>query len=68
VRLHYTHHMPVGTLLIYDGVKVKKTHDSKHHPFPWTSEHGTEYGDEWAASVLDKGEAEMLDDEGADRG
>lgn len=47
--------LPVGTLIEYDDMKVKKTHESAHEPFPWTSEEGTEFSDEWAARAIAAG-------------
>jgi hypothetical protein len=52
---HRTASLPLGTLIEYDGMKVKKTHDSPHEPFPWTSECGTEFSDEWAAQAIADG-------------
>lgn len=47
--------MPVGTVIVHDGERVTKTRKSSQDPFPWVSEYGTEYGDEWAAHRLDEG-------------
>lgn len=47
--------LPVGTLIEYDGMRVKKTHESRREPFPWTTEDGVEFGDEWAANALADG-------------
>lgn len=54
--------MPVGTLIEYDGMKVKKTDSSEHEPFPWTSEIGTPFSDEWAARAIDDG-AEIVEED-----
>jgi hypothetical protein len=50
--------LPVGTVIEpRDGFKVKKTHRSGGEPFPWTSEAGTEFSDEWAARAIAEGAA-----------
>jgi hypothetical protein len=57
-RPYSTAALPVGTLIeAWDGMKVKKTHESAHQPFPWTSETGTEFSDEWAARAIAAGAA-----------
>lgn len=54
-RPHPTSLMPVGTVIDYDGDTWKKTHDSRRESFPWTSETGGEYGDEWMAEMVARG-------------
>ncbi len=47
--------LPVGTVLIFDGDRYTKVKPSKHEPWPWVSEYGTPYGDEWATRAIDDG-------------
>ncbi|RKR92721.1 hypothetical protein BDK92_7199 [Micromonospora pisi] len=54
-RPYWTAALPVGSVIEHDGMTVKKTHDSDREPFPWTSENGTEYDDEWAANAVADG-------------
>ena len=54
-RPYPTAALPIGTLIEHDGMRVKKTHKSSQEPFPWTSEYGTEFSDEWATNALAEG-------------
>lgn len=54
-RPYATALMPVGTVIEHDGETYKKTHESRHEPFPWTTENGCEFGDERMRDLLDDG-------------
>lgn len=47
--------LPVGTVPLHDGDRYTKVKPSKHEPWPWESEHGARYGDEWASRALADG-------------
>jgi hypothetical protein len=49
--------MPVGTVIEHDGTRYRKADTSSRDPFPWITEdgHGSEYGDERMAHLLDDG-------------
>lgn len=55
-RPHRTALMAVGTVIEdAHGVCYRKGTESRHDPFPWTTEYGTPYGDERMAHLLDEG-------------
>lgn len=54
-RPYRTALMPVGTVIEHDGTTYKKTAESRRDPFPWTTELGSEFGDERIAHLLDDG-------------
>ncbi len=47
--------LPVGTVLLHDGARYQKWAASNRRPFPWMSETGTPYTDEWATRALNDG-------------
>ncbi|WP_328344712.1 hypothetical protein [Micromonospora sp. NBC_00421] len=53
---HRTALMAVGTVIEdTNGTHYRKATESRRDPFPWTTEQGSEYGDERMAHLLDDG-------------
>ena len=55
-RLHHTAYMPAGTTITTeDGTITKQTSGPHGDPFPWHTDDGSQYGNEWAAEQISKG-------------